>query len=299
MRKNTAMIIRCQKFGKKEKLCYEFFKDTFSNNIFISLNASDDSVSGLGKANFVNWNFKKISHEGWPRINLGWRCGDINFYQISKKFKKYDYYWMCEPDVFFHNISSKEFFAEFDEKEEDYLAVSIEKKDNDWHWFRHSAILDRNVYGSFFCLLRLSRRAIEFLYSRRLQLLELFKKKNLNTTFFPNDEGFVSTSILNESDLSYRSIDEDNPQLYEFFKTDPQSAFFEENLSTVSDPKVIHRLMTKDEFIGKQAGIIVPDGMISHKAEVLNKIKANINDSDIIDTINQAINVRMSLEIKK
>ena len=140
---NAAMIIRCQKIGPKELHLLYFFRDFFSSNVFFAINSSE--VMEYDGLNIVNWSFNDIAEDGWPKIDLGWRCGDINFYEVVKKFGDFKYYWMCEPDVFFHKLSTTQFFSEFEGNSSDFLAVSIGKRDKYWQWHKHSSIINKNV----------------------------------------------------------------------------------------------------------------------------------------------------------
>ena len=76
----------------------------------------------------INWRHKDLVAKGWPRVDLGWRCGDINYYEFIQRNSGYDFVWMCEPDVSFHQIEASQFFKKYETEKADFLAVNIEKR---------------------------------------------------------------------------------------------------------------------------------------------------------------------------
>ena len=44
------------------------------------------------------------------------------------------------------------FFKKYEREKADFLAVNVEKKEKNWHWYRHSSIISPKVYGCFFAL---------------------------------------------------------------------------------------------------------------------------------------------------
>ena len=118
--------------------------------------------------------------------------------------------------------------------------------------------------------------------------------------WFPNDEGFVSTLLLNSSKFLVKSINEEDPDLFELFDTHPQSAFFPEKIKLIKQPRVIHRVLNVDEFIGKQAQIMVPDDFIENRRHILRTIKNKVKDEAIVKKITKASQVRLGiLEMKE
>ena len=293
------MILRCQEFGARERRCYKFLKEYFGENLFVITNSVGKQSMELADIQSINWTHNELLSSGWPQMDLGWRCGDINFYQMMNKVSQYDYYWMCEPDVFFHNVSAFDFFESYKNENSDFLAVKIEEKDKKWFWHKHASIISPKVFGCFFCLTRLSKAAVSFLEKERFRLFDYMKKKKIPVQWLPNDEGFVSTLLLNSPNFSVKSIDKDIPKLFEFFDTHPQYAFFEENLKTLSSPKIIHRLLEMDDFIGKQAKIIIPDEFLRKRNDILHQIQKRVGDTVLTEKIRKASKVRLSMLGKK
>lgn len=295
-----AIILRCHTFGNRERECYHFLKSYFGNEVFVVTNTIGNESAKLADIQNFNWTHKDLIARGWPSVDLGWRCGDINYYEFTQKTTGYDFIWMCEPDVFFHQIGARQFFTKYETEKADFLAVNIEKKEKNWHWYRHSSIISPKVFGCFFCLTRLSPDAIRFLKNQRERLIKYMRNEKIPAKWFPNDEGFVSTLLLNSSKFSIKSINEEDPDLFELFDTHPQSAFFSEKIKLIKQPRVIHRVLNIDEFIGKQARIMVPDEFIEKRRHLLGAIKNKVKDEAIVKKIMKASQVRLGiLELKE
>ena len=295
-----AIILRCRTFGNRERQCYDFLKSYFGNEVFVITNTIGNENIKLADIQNFNWRHKDLVAKGWPRIDLGWRCGDINYYEFIQRNSGYDFVWMCEPDVLFHQIGASQFFKKYEREKADFLAVNVEKKEKNWHWYRHSSIISPKVYGCFFCLTRFSSAAIRFLREERRRLIKYMSNEKIPAKWFPNDEGFVSTLLLNSSKFLVKSINEEDPDLFELFDTHPQSAFFPEKIKLIKQPRVIHRVLNVDEFIGKQAQIMVPDDFIENRRHILRTIKNKVKDEAIVKKITKASQVRLGiLEMKE
>ena len=185
MKNNSAIILRCQTFESRERNLYTFLKKAFNDRIFISMNVEKNNLDSMHDIEYVIWDHKKLSKQGWPENDLGRRFGDINLYEIFEIHGNFDYYWMCEPDVFFHHISAKDFFTEFDNNEDDYLAINIKERDKSWNWFKHASVINKKVFSSSFGLVRLSKSAIHFLHNQRMKLLSFYRSKGISLQLFP------------------------------------------------------------------------------------------------------------------
>ena len=130
-----------------------------------------------------------------------------------------------------------------------------------------------------------------------MKLLSFYRSKGISLQLFPNDEGFVNTILKNSDNFTCNSIDRFRPELFEFFDSDPLTAFFSENLSLIDHPKVIHRIMNANEFIGKQSKFLLPDEVINRKNFFLKRIKENLyfDDGKFISDIQKALQTRIFL----
>ena len=112
---------------------------------------------------------------------LLWYNGDYPFYYIRKNFPHYDYYWCTEYDVFCNGNSYRPFFKKFEKDKSDFISADFRHVDLDnprWTWSDKTGWMynrDEN-YGSFFPVVRLSAKALDFLYKRRIEHGDIFEK---------------------------------------------------------------------------------------------------------------------------
>lgn len=134
-------------------------------------------------------------------VNEMWHCADYVFYFLRKAFPNYDYYWQFEFDVFCNGTYDK-FFEKHEKKDDDLIVSCFEnlEKEPDWLWLKNSdwAYKDfPNKYKSFFPVVRLSGRAIDFLYAKRLEHKEEFLKISHSHNTWIFCELFVPTELMN------------------------------------------------------------------------------------------------------
>ena len=114
-------------------------------------------------------NFKKNMYEN----------GDYRFYYFRKYFPDYDYYWMIDYDVFCNAENYAGFLEKFADNRADLLIQGLaetKKSDEGFHknldWLYND---EDKIYQGLFAVVRLSARAIDFLYRKRLEQTKLFK----------------------------------------------------------------------------------------------------------------------------
>lgn len=161
-----------------------------------------------------------------------WHNADYRFYYIKKYLPDYEYYWQFDYDIFCNGKSYKPFLDKYANKNEDVLICRFREEtfNSSWSWTHNVEWLyeqsKTTLYGSFFPISRLSNRAVDFLYKKRLEHDKKFKE-------FPADENkqwpfselFVPTELLNNG-YTGAAIDEPNIGLNEFDLNEDR--FFEE-----------------------------------------------------------------------
>ena len=148
-----------------------------------------------------------------------WYNADYRFYYIKNFLPNYDYYWQFDYDIFCNDKSYEKFLNKFNKAENDLLITSFrqETKNSEWFWTNHiDWIYDDmvSIYGSFFPICRLKNKTIDFLYHRRLEQAEIFKKSRDKDKRWLNCEIFVPTELMNNNFLC-GNIDEPNVTLDE------------------------------------------------------------------------------------
>jgi hypothetical protein len=129
-----------------------------------------------------------------------WYNADYPFYIIQKYFPDFDYYWQIEYDVFCNGKTYKKFFNRNKKNKADLLCSQFRALENTvWGWKEKSdwVYKDAPTFGVFFPVVRLSKKAIEFLYNRRLEHSEIFKTVDKENNRWIFCELFVPTELQN------------------------------------------------------------------------------------------------------
>ena len=127
--------------------------------------------------------------------------GDYRFYYIRKFFPDYDYYWLIEYDVFCNAENYEGFLDKFADNPADLLIQSFgkgNKRSADYFqgmdWIYNDM---EKVYAGLFSVVRLSARAVNFLYKRRLEHKEFFQNSTDKNKLWIVCEAFVATELIN------------------------------------------------------------------------------------------------------
>ena len=135
--------------------------------------------------------------------NIMWYNCDYRFYYVKPFFPSYDYYWQSEYDIYCNGDSYGPFFEKYKDNNKDILISYLNKypHNSDWCWSHRIDWIYKDIqfYTSFFPLTRLSAEAVDFLYQRRLEHIELFEQSNEKTKRWIHCEAFCPTELLNNN----------------------------------------------------------------------------------------------------
>ena len=176
-----------------------------------------------------------------------WYNSDFRFYYFRKYFPDYEYYWQFEYDIFCNGDSYQSFFDKYSNRTEDALLLEFrtEAHNGPWAWSNNIDWIYKqtNIYGSFFPIVKLTGKAIDFLYQQRLKhkylYNSIYKKKNDNNFLWIFCECFVPTELINNGFTIYRMV-ENNITLNEIDLTT-------DRLFEIPDNKLYHPV--KGQFI--------------------------------------------------
>lgn len=199
-KRSSCFALRCHSYGPEEKRLVEVVSAYFRpQDIFIVCDESQ-CISQ------VDAEYKKISVTPSVLKSLGllahpcygWLCGDYFYYALQRAAPNYEYYWLCEPDVFFNLDSVSAFFSRYEGVNDDLLVKNFQRARDGWPWAIRASVISDVVYEIFFPLTRLSNRAIGCLLEERVALhramAKLKEEKEIRQDW-PNDEGFVATVV--------------------------------------------------------------------------------------------------------
>ena len=138
-----------------------------------------------------------------------WYNSDYRFYYVRKIFPDYEYYWQIEYDVFCNAPTYEGFLKKFADDDSDLLIekFSLGQKagENRWDYNLDWVYKNYSIYGGFFPVVRLSARAADFLYKRRLEHKEIYNYAG-DWVFC---ELFVPTELMNKN-FSCKNLNEPN-----------------------------------------------------------------------------------------
>jgi len=196
----SCFILRCHGFGLAEKRVLDSASSYFDpSDILMVMDERKGPVAvgadyqKLALTNNVIRELKLLAHP-----NCGWLCGDYPYYIASRTRPDYDFYWLCEPDVYFSYRNPAEFFSNFESNSADFVAPWLTERGETWPWTKRAKILSQKVFGCIFPLTRLSNRAIGHLLAERRKLVEILGKLSDINNLWPNDESFVSTILMRD-----------------------------------------------------------------------------------------------------
>ena len=192
-----------QRFSKKTEVIQEL--DFYGTKVKCFL--FDENVHKL----FNLPNYTEDGDESFCKIM--WYNADYPFYYVKHYFPDYDFYWQVEFDVFCSGDSYKFFFDEYSSSE-DLIACYIEKlENNDWYWSKNAdwCYKDVPLYKSFYPIVRLSNRAIDFLRKRKIEIGKIYSQSHVKNKRWLHCELFTPTELINNN-FTWRSID--NQKIY-------------------------------------------------------------------------------------
>ena len=140
--------------------------------------------------------------------------GDYRFYYIRKFFPDYDYYWLVEYDVFCNAETYEGFLKKFENNNDDLLIqhiIHIENSndDNSYTYGLDWIYKTEKIYRGLFPVVRLSARAIDFLYKRRLEHVAIFQNSTNIDKHWIYCEIFVASELIN-SGFTYCDLNEEH-----------------------------------------------------------------------------------------
>jgi len=204
--------------------------------------------------------------------NIMWSNGDYRFYPVRKFFPEYDFYWQTEYDIFC-NGSYKPFFEQYKDDSADLIiqesALNSEKTIEEWFWYKKTDWIYKNTkkYRSFFPIERLSARAIDFLYEKRLCHGKIFSQLNDKTeNRWINCELFVPTELINNG-FSYRYFEE-----YLYYK--PEIDLNNNRIFEKQDNRLYHPI--KSNYIERLENLTKENNELKQQIKELEYFKINI-----------------------
>ena len=188
------IILRTHLFGERERTLMKRLESVRSHSVAIAVDESKGfiDVSPYQKISVTYSSCTKLGLYCPP--DFTWRNGDYVFYLAREQYPAERYFWMLEPDVEHSFISDSALFEHFDKQTDvDLLIPHFCASTTGWWWHQTARARSTGVKRALFCIARLSAQAVD-LCLRERQKGRFSLRERL---FWPNDEVFVATEIVN------------------------------------------------------------------------------------------------------
>ena len=131
-----------------------------------------------------------------------WYNCDYPLYMMRHYFPDFDYYWQIEFDCFFNGKTYQPFFEKYENNTSDLLISAFRHipKGSPWPWIKKIDWVykeDAEKWGAFFPVERVSGKALDVLYKKRLEHGEKYKDLNPKKNNRLHCEIFTATEIMN------------------------------------------------------------------------------------------------------
>ena len=208
---NEAVISEYKKMAKGKNYDYVLAIDNENFKTEIDNRISEKEFFGTKvKCFFFD---KKLNEElklpKYERNNLSedfgkimWYNGEYRFFYVKKYFPDYDFYWQLDWDCYFNGESYDAFLDQYLDRNEDLLILDFRKEILNGNWY-HSKYVewlykDKEIYGSLYCISRISGRAADFLYDAIFKIEEKYKNlDDKSKSFWPFCELVTPTELMN------------------------------------------------------------------------------------------------------
>ncbi len=213
-------------------------------DIFVLIDETNGAVEGIAHNRVVRMRDADATGLGLAlrgEQNLMWFNGDYPLYHFQHRHPEYDYYLQLEYDVVL-NTDLDSLVARAAADGADFVGLTKGEPVQIWAW-RHTcldAYAGDDIRYQLICCCLLSRRALERLFTRRLEM----SARLSSTQAWPHCEGFIATEIrlagMKSVELS---------EYVDTFAYDSWPPYVESDLDRLAAAPVIHPVLDKSRYV--------------------------------------------------
>ena len=209
---------------------------------------------------------------------LLWFNGDYPFYYFQTQHPEYEYYVMLEYDFVF-NAGIDGFVDDAAERDIDFVGLTKGRTGKEWWYYYTCAELytDDVFRNQLICTALFSRRALEHLLQRRLDLSDRLRKNEISS--WPMCEGFVPTELAMAGFRLAELSDFGGTEGYDWWPP-----HLEEDLPSLSEASFLHPVLDSARYVAS---------VVKHEAS----FKAYINPWSTMHRRLRRFPVRMYLSL--
>lgn len=169
---------------------------TRNGHVFILVDETSGPVR-IDRDNVVRYTQSDVLNLGLAKAgrgNLLWFNGDYSLYAFFDRYRDYDYYIMTEYDVVVQ-VELDDVVAAADRAGHDFVGLSKGEPVSEWQFTETclDAYDAAQVQKRLICIAMFSRRAVQHLFDRRLELSQEFRNGALRR--WPYCEAYIPTEL--------------------------------------------------------------------------------------------------------
>lgn len=185
IRPRVAVLVRTHLVNEKLFDLLKILKKGVGYDLFICADETNGPLQLDGEAvisHSINMCREIGLYSELKDFSVLWYFGDYAFYCVNSIIPDYDYYTMIEYDVEFTRKNSLALegllarITNLNEKPYDLVSTYYGPRGSDWVWTDTCSKQFEDVYGIFFPLVIMSKRALCFLYELRRKEISTFGK---------------------------------------------------------------------------------------------------------------------------
>lgn len=207
MSAHPVIAIRTHRWGEEEERLLAALRLVSGHDLAVVFhNRPADMVLPLDVIDIDNnW----LQAQGFRVVpDWGWRCGDYFFHALRAARPERPFYWLIEPDVFFHG-SAEGFFDRFRDQGADALGYRIVPFPQGHAFAR--GLPGMALFQAVFAMTRLSGRALD----RLATLRRAYGAGRVAARFFTNDELFVFSHVAADPELTMATLESVAPDWFD------------------------------------------------------------------------------------
>jgi len=217
-----------------------------TGHVYVLVDETNGRVEGIKHDRVVRLTEQDMVDMGLPRAgtgNLLWFNGDYPLYCFLKQHGSYDYYLQLEYDVVL-NADVDGLISRVAADKADFVGLTKGEPVHEWAWlFTCQDIYEPvEVQYKLICLSLFSRRALQALTARRLQMAAQLQSGVIKT--WPFCEGFIATEMGRKDFVSI--------ELSQYINTDAYDSwppYVESDLPIMTDRPVIHPVLDQERYV--------------------------------------------------
>ena len=219
---------------------------TTRGDVYVLLDETHRKAGEIAHNKVIRMTEADVLAMGYPRAGSGnmlWFNGDYPLYLFAQQKSDYAYYLTAEYDVVM-NTDIDAFVKRIEEDKVDFVGLTKGEPIEDWAWRDtcRDVYTARELRYQLICMSVYSRRAVQHLATRRLELAKQYERGDIKQ--WPFCEGFIATEMTTGPFVT--------AELSKYLDTasyDTWPPFLENRLPDMADTPIIHPVLDPGRYV--------------------------------------------------